>query len=69
MKKQVTERIFKLTPIQASVIFRFPEFAEFTEFLFHLGKTQISVAFMNVFGYASRETENGINPTVETFVG
>ena len=31
-KTHVRGRIFKLSPIHSSVIFRFPEFAEFTEF-------------------------------------
>ena len=30
-KTQVGDRIFKLTPIHASVIYPFPEFAEFNE--------------------------------------
>ena len=38
-KKQVRYTIIKLTPIHASLIFH--EFAEFIEFLFHLGKTSI----------------------------
>ena len=35
-KKQVTDRIFKLTPKLVSVIYQFPEFSEFP---FYLGKT------------------------------
>ena len=38
-KTHVRDRILKLSPIHASVTIRFPEFAEFSEFLIHLGKT------------------------------
>ena len=38
-KTQVRDSIFILSLIHASVISRFPEFTEFSEFLFHLGKT------------------------------
>ena len=44
-EKHVRDRIFKLTPIHASVIINLPEFAEFSEFLFHLGKTPIGGHF------------------------
>ena len=40
-KTQVAEKIFKLSPVHASVIIRFHEFAEFTEFLIHLGETSL----------------------------
>ena len=36
---QVTRRIHKFTPIHAFI--RFPEFAECTELLFHLGRTPL----------------------------
>ena len=42
IKRHVIDRIFKLTPIHASLIISFPEFTEITEFLFHLGKTPVS---------------------------
>ena len=35
------DRIFKLTPIHASVIFRLPEFTEFSESSVQLGKNPI----------------------------
>ena len=38
-KTPVRDRIFKLTPIHASMIYQIPGFGEFTEFPFHLGKT------------------------------
>ena len=35
--REVTDRIFTLTPFHASVSYRFPEFAEFTKYPFPLG--------------------------------
>ena len=36
-QSQVRERIYKFTPVYASVICQILKFAEFTEFSFHLG--------------------------------
>ena len=35
--REVTDRIFTLTPFHASVSYRFLEFSEFTKYPFHLG--------------------------------
>ena len=40
-KTQVPDKIFKLSLIHASMIYQFPEFSEFAEFLFQLGETPL----------------------------
>ena len=42
-KTQVAQRIFKLNPFMLQWFTGFPEFAEFTEFLIHLGKSRLSL--------------------------
>ena len=52
MKTQVTERIFKLTLIDASLIYYF------TEFLFHLMNTQLNkdIITQKYLKYKSKQT-------------
>ena len=64
----VRDRIFKLTQIHASVIINLPEFAEFNEFLFHLGKTPVDGDFQDgncpTAGEASRLQERTVLPVM-----
>ena len=46
MKTQVTVNIFKWSPIHDSMIYQFPELAEFTEILFSLATNQMLRAYI-----------------------